>query len=82
MGNCPNRAPWTILVNARQQAVAELGQAQFNQDWTLLQYYVDFVSLDFVLQNWFDGLSFIGLIEYIWFGIFGSLQFKHFGWQI
>ena len=45
-----------------------------NWDWTLPQFSVDLlVSLDLVFI-----LGFIlGLIEKIWFGIHGSLHFKH-----
>ena len=54
-----------------QQAGAELGQAQ-------LKLGLDFTPI--FCRFGFSGFSFylIGLIEKIWFGIHGSLHFKHF----
>ena len=54
-----------------QQAGAELGQAQ-------LKLGLDFTPI--FCRFGFSGFSFyfIGLIEKIWFGILGSLHFKHF----
>ena len=43
-------------------------------DWTLLQFYIDLVLLDIVLQNWFGRFCFVDFNENIWFGKFGSLQ--------
>ena len=54
-----------------QQAGAELGQAQLKLGLDFTPIFSRFV---------FSGFSFylIGLIEKIWFGILGSLHFKHF----
>ena len=54
-----------------KQAEAELGQAQ-------LKLGLDFTPI--FCRFGFSGLSFYfkGLIEKIWFGILGSLHFKHF----
>ena len=50
-----------------KKAGAELGQAQLN----LGSDYFDCMYI------WFGRIPFIGLIEKIWFGLFGSLHFKH-----
>ena len=61
-----------------KQAGAELSQAQIKLGLDFSSIFCRFGFARFGLVELVWWISFVGLVEKIWFGIFGSLHFKYF----